>query len=309
VESSYSELTTLMTCPTKHHYLYDEGLAPEGEGSLSARFGHLWHKVMELHAKGVPDPVDAAAKLEQWQEPEKDHRTYGRMQLAYQLWKEQWAHQPYRYIKTEEKVGKGVIDAVVDCDSNQGYGVEEWLVDYKTTSQMMTAWVQLYRVSHQFKWYYAFGRTLAPKAVGVIVDIYHSTKGLTTEKGQQGKSEGEINGCRFHRLFLRYDDATIKESVNDFKAALLLRQYYREQKYWPKNTSACYNFGSTCPFIDICDTTDPELRERLKSVFPRKGADAPDRGPSSSETIRRLEESLGGGGERDGKDNPAENLP
>lgn len=270
----YSEMSALLTCARKFQYEHEDGLIAPGERPALA-FGSLWHKVHEL-AAGSPDlpsdqVVEQAAQAVGWNDPAKDFRTLDKARRAYPQWLRKYAGVPWRVLHTEvlhdtvldpevEPHG-GRLDAVVETRESPGDPLRRWLVDYKTTSRLSSDWIAQYRISNQFRLYY-LARALAEPSeqlAGVVVDLFNCTKGAV----KTGKTDEERDGNHFYRLFIRYTPEQLAEVYQDYIAAVRLRDSYRQAGYFPKNTAQCWN----CPFVDLCDTTDLELREHLKEGY------------------------------------------
>lgn len=264
----YSSMSTLLTCPKKYYYSQVEKLAPAQEATALG-FGKAWHKIMEYHNDRRPNPLTALDDIG-WVDPYDDYRTREKLTRGYLAWAEQYRDTPWDVVVQEVPVQhnfggfpyEGRVDVVVNTDSHHGNGVELWLGDYKTASRLELDWIVYYRVSNQFKLYYAAMKEKYPNLAGMFVDVYHATKGV-----QKGKTEEERRGNRFYREFFRYDDGQIEEAVNDFIGASEVAAVHKGSGNWPKNTNSCHHFNRPCPFLDMCDTADPKLREMLKAQY------------------------------------------
>lgn len=259
----YSSMSTLLSCPREYEEQYIHRKVGHEESAALA-FGTLWHKIMELHGMGYmfTSLVDDAAELVGWTDT-GDYRTLARAREAYEQWKERYAKEHWKPLATEQPFSVQIMescpepyvgrrDLLVEADSGEGRGVERWIVDYKTTSMLPRDWVTLYRISNQFKLYYAAGRALDPTIAGICVDVVVVSRKET----------------RLYRLFFRYTGEQIEESLVDFAAAVAARDFYNELEYYPRNTKNCRRFGTVCPYLDLCDTHDPELRARLREALP-----------------------------------------
>ena len=267
----HSAMSTLLTCPRKYEYLYRHRKAEE-QVSNALKGGTFWHKILECHADhGFCDVDDLAQKL-QWQDPADDYRTLAKYRRAYEIWRAQVAHQ-YRFLDAEfsflrpvdgttEPV-EGRIDGLVEWDSNQGQGTERWILDAKTTGRLESNWVQTYRLSDQFQLYTYEAQQRGLGVAGVVVDVFHCTKG-----NKSGKSDGEREGIRFYQLPIRVDPLRIKEALETFRAADRMVQQFTRDQYFPPNRSACKMYNRTCGFADVCDTSDPNLRRDLLLAMP-----------------------------------------
>lgn len=275
----YSEMSTLLSCARKHQLQYTVGVA-EDKTSSALDFGAAWHKIMEEHGKQCitfganiydGELVERVLHEMKWMDPTDDFRTGDKLKLGYEHWYEQQGNR-YQYKTVEggfsHDVGEtepwtGRKDADILYDPNHGRGIEEFVVDYKTTSRLDADWIDQYTISTQFKGYYLHGKSVHPDLAGVIVDVFHVTKG-----NKSGKTDGEKLGVRFYNLVLRFDPIDLLEARADFSAALALKARYRETGYAPKNTSACRMFNRTCGFIEVCNTSDPEVRRTLIENLP-----------------------------------------
>lgn len=272
----YSSMTDLLACPRMYQYGREEKLRiPVEGGNAALNFGTLWHSIHEVAfklPKADPDEVvDAALAGLQWVDPVRDYRTADKARIAYKQWLKKWDGIPWDMRESEVKytvdLGQGLephtgrYDGVVETRENNGDPVERWLVDFKTTAKMSMDWVTQYRISNQFRLYWASRSLLSPDTIaGVVVDLYCATSGV-----QKSKDEFEHAGNRFYRAFFRYEPSDLDEMYLDYAFAVRLRDMYREADYYPKNTGNCWR----CAFTDICDTKDPELREALKEGYKK----------------------------------------
>lgn len=271
----YSQMSTLLSCARKYEHLYIDRVGDE-TGAAATNFGTLWHRIMELHSRGYEDPVTQALDDLKWTDDPTDYRTADKARLAYQRWREKYIEYPWLIHASEEPFSvmlpgimdepyEGRMDTIVEADAGEGMGLELWVGDYKTTSSLLSDWVSLYRISNQFKLYYVVAKMCHPhkKIAGVVVDVLHVLKGT-----KSGKTDPEREGIRLYRVFFRYDEAQCREALNDFDLAVKVKKFYQEQNYFPRNTKTCRDFNKACPFLDVCDTADPDLRRRILAVLP-----------------------------------------
>jgi hypothetical protein len=267
----YSSQSKLLSCPRQYELSELQRLAP-AEERRSRHFGDAWHRIMYQYGKGTLESVDAVLSRMGWEDPlDGDYRTAAKLNRGFQRYIERYIDSRFKYIQLEqsfkmhvgaEEPWEGRKDAVVLWDSGEGKGQELWVVDYKTTSRMQANWVEFYRNSNQFKGYFLSAREEWPELAGVVVDVYHATKGA-----KSGKSFEELEGNRFYRLPIRYEGFTLNEAKVDFITGLYTAKMYREMGHYPKNTSACTQFGTMCPFLELCDAKSEEARERLKTTY------------------------------------------
>lgn len=275
-----SGMGTLLSCPRRFELERVEGLGSEQERA-SLSFGTAWHGIMENWRKG-DSPEDAVSKvLSTYKDPENDYRTAQKLQTAFARYRQRFGDGDYSSIVAVEcpfsvlvsdslaEPLEGKLDLVAYHDSNEGNGKELWVIDYKTASRLESNWTNVYAVSNQFKAYYFAGKKLWPSVTGVLVDVFHATKGV-----QKSKDEDEHNGNRFYRLPLRFSENAVEEWQANFSMASFLKGMYEETGYYPQNApTACMAFGSVCPFLDACAAQDPEVREKIKSNFPKSTFD------------------------------------
>lgn len=272
----YSYYSKLLSCPRSYQYSVIERLAPANERD-SIKFGSAWHAILYEHAldpvelSGAETFVDWVLEKLKWEDPLVDYRTGAKLRRGFRRYLEHHQGSPFKYVQQEasfrmhiglEEPWEGRKDAVVTWNSEEGKGTELWVVDYKTTSRLNIDWVDFYRNSNQFKGYYMSAKKEWPELAGVVVDVYHATKGA-----KNGKSFEEIEGNRFYRLPIRYDEYTLAEAERDFAVGITTSKMYKELGYYPKNTSACQQFGTTCPFLELCGASSDEDRNRLRATF------------------------------------------
>lgn len=272
----YSSMSDLLTCARKYQLSKLEGLkAPSDGGPPALNYGSLWHMIQETAFRNPgstpQEIVQIAAGNIRWQDPVKDYRTLEKAQRGYELWLQRYAGVPWTVTEVELKYNvllvpdlephSGRPDGIVLADALDDGNLERWIVDYKTTGKVSMNWETQYRISNQFKMYYASRALTDPEPIaGVCVDIYCATSG-----NKQKKDIYELEGHRFFRFFIRMDGESgdLDEMYQDYASAVTLKNVYQQAGYFPKNTSACWN----CPFTDICETRDPELREALKEAY------------------------------------------
>lgn len=273
----YSQMSKLLTCPRSYQHAELDKLLPL-TSRTAATFGHAWHSLLYKYAK---DPawfkdldagVDGVLDLLQWVDPLDDYRNREKLKRGLRAYLERYADTPYQFLDAEISYKhlivpglepqEGRVDALVLWDANHGMGREHWLVDYKTTSMLRSDWVEFYRNSNQFRYYLLAMAGRYPDLAGVVVDVYHATKGV-----QKGKTPEERDGNRFYRLAIRYEDFQLQEAKHDYGVAIVTKQVYLDAGYFPKNTSACIQYGSACPFLELCDSASEESRDRIKSTY------------------------------------------
>lgn len=278
----YSEMARLMTCPRRYQHEFIDGLG--GGESAATRFGTAWHKIMELwgQSKGasVEEILSAALEQVKWQDDEVDYRTADKLQKGFRAWLLHDANSSaLQLLRTEIMVMlpaielTGRIDGLVMWDAGHGQGKELWVLDYKTTSRLSMDWVTEYRVSNQFKFYQLMASETWEKEygtpiAGVVVDLYHATKGVKKTTNKNDK-----DGNHFHRISFQYSDQHLNEAKNDLQMAKAMEGAFIQAKYFPRNTDACKSYGTTCPFIDICDLPPGELREKAKGMLTKNEED------------------------------------
>lgn len=284
---SPSTIDLIFECPRKLQLSKLEGLATEG-ASVSTTFGTGWHAVKRLRSlgMGIEEAVAEATKeypnTDDYRSAEKllkaEHhytRMYGGPLIP--LTPQDVELETLLWVEGIPIPIKTISDCIAMVDVNEGTGVEKWLVDYKTTSRLEQQWVAQYRVSSQFKAYYAGAKLEHPDLAGVLVDLFHVTKGVSTDRGKAGKSAAAQDGCHFYRLPIRYTDFAIEEWKKNAATAYKLVQFYEAENFYPMNApKACSAYGGTCPFIDVCDTQDPERRELVKLSFKKREDEKPE---------------------------------
>lgn len=269
-----SILELVQECPRKYSYLEKDRITTEGE-AVSTRFGTAWHEIKRLRSLGATiDEALAQVTLEVGPDEYRNKEKLMKAELHYlkryggpivPLSPKHLELETLQWIEGVPVPLLSHMDCVAMLDVNEGTGVEKWVVDYKTTSRLESDWVSSYRVSNQFKAYYAAAKIEHPDIAGVICDLLHVTKGLTTERGQKGKSQEQIDGVHLYRLPIRYSDYVIDEWRQTMKSGWEAIQKYEADNFYPLHAPiACKAYGSTCPFLDICDTQDPARRELIK---------------------------------------------
>lgn len=274
----YSALSILLSCPRQYQHSRVERLRAPGERMAHA-FGKVWHAFQQewalVQMKGLQyeqaEVMEWVLNVTQWKDSD-DYRTAAKLRLAAKMYFQRYATEPFLYMEAEQSFThqlapglepvEGRIDALVAADAGWGDGMQTWLVDYKTCSQLRGDWVEYYRVNNQFKYYYINKVKAQPEIAGVCVDVFHATPG-----NKRGKTEGERAGNRFYRLFFKYTEMQLREAIQDFAVANTTREMYQELGYWPKNTSACHQFGVTCAFLELCDAPNEEIRAKLMKGY------------------------------------------
>ncbi len=274
----YSGMSRLLTCARSYQYGVEERLMLPRE-KPSINFGHAWHAIQHKYAVdqnffGIDEEAGVRRLLASrgWQDHEGDYRTGEKLALGFRRWLERYSGAAWKVIEAETSYRhllvkgfepqEGRVDAIVEWNSNQGRGVEKWIVDFKTTSMLRGDWVEVYRNSNQFRFYYMAMLGKYPDLAGVVVDLYHATKGV-----QKGKTAEEREGNRFYRLPVRFEEFQLEEATRDYGVAIVAKQVYTDAGYFPKNTSACVQYGVACPFLELCDAPSEEARQRLRATY------------------------------------------
>lgn len=267
----YSSMSDLLSCPRKYELRQIKGLG--GGDTMATRWGTFWHKVQELWGSGEYKDdylcVEAAAEAVKWTDVHGDFHTLVRMKSAFNEWLEKYKNQPLN-VKFGERPFvidldtspplqfEGVIDAIADCSLPE-VGQVRAVVDYKTTGRLALDWRGLYRNSNQFRFYYLAARYLGVRTDGVLVDIYHCTKGNKKQK---------TTGNEFYREFYQFTGSELFEAKEDFLKAGAAAEIYKMLGHYPKNTSACQSYGTTCAFLDVC-LASGQLREDMENSMPK----------------------------------------
>lgn len=273
-----STLDLLLTCPQKYNLFQNEGLGAEHE-AISTQFGTAWHKAHHLIRLGasIQEAYEEATK--DFDNPLNSAKTKEKILLGLQHYKQRYGGflKPVSDGASEQEFLlkipgisipiKGTKDIIAWWDANEGRGTEKWIVDHKTTSMLKSQWVQQYGVSNQFKCYYCAGKQEDPEIAGVLVDLFHVTKGVTTDRGKKGKSQAEVDGVHLYRLALRYSDYSINEWKKTVRAALAALEVYEQVGYPLNAPTACGAYGTVCPFIDICACQHEDMRATIKGAF------------------------------------------
>ncbi len=276
---SPSGMETLLSCPQKYKFSSIDLLGSETDG-VALRFGSAWHKIMELWRAGEqPSAALEAGEQVLGDVSQKEYRNRDRLALAFERYQQKFGKDIQVIAQPEGRLdipmewvpGYGltlILDLFGIKDVHEGQGPELWLVDYKTASRLEKDWVQKYRSSNQFKaQYWAGSRDF--DIAGVLVDILHLKPGAK----KTGKTEEDKEGVFFYRLALRYKEFpwVIEKWKEEVRVACLARDLYEREGVWPTNApKACSAYGGTCPFMDICDAWNPETRERLIELQPRR---------------------------------------
>lgn len=281
----YSDQSKLLTCPRSYEHSRIEKLAPATERS-NLSFGHAWHAILHQYATRPREMMNVSTLLQEmrWEDRADDYRTAEKLMLGFERWLQRG--YGYRYMMAETSYAnplldgmepqEGIIDALIRCAETEGGKLELWLVDYKTTSRLQADWGEFYRNSNQFRYYYMQAKQHYPELAGVIVDLYHATKGT-----KSGKTQEEREGNRFHQLFIRYEDFQLQEAIRDFGLAVVTKQVYLDAGYFPKNTAACHQYGSTCPFLELCDAPSEGHRELFRKHYAANTFDVRTAGGAS----------------------------
>src|SRR6267142_2351064 len=271
-----STLDLLLTCPQKYNLRENEGLGAESEATAT-RFGTAWHRAHHLIRMG--SSIEQAFELATKDFVDTPNSPKNKEKILLGL-----RHYAQRYGGFLKPVGpdaseqefllripgipipiKGTKEIIAWWDANEGRGTEKWIVDHKTTAMLKGQWVQQYGVSNQFKCYYCAGKQEDSDIAGVLVDLFHVTKGVTTPRGKAGKSPAEIDGVHLYRLALRFTDFTIDEWKKTVATALKALQVYEKDGHYPLNApTACGAYGSMCPFLDVCACQNEKMREVIK---------------------------------------------
>src|SRR5258708_5300181 len=209
-----STLDLIQTCPQKYNLYQNEGLGSETEGAAT-QFGTGWHKAQHLWRSGKhwKDAFEEATVG--FADPLNGIKTAEKVRLGLEHYQARYGGplKPVNPNASEQEFHirlpgisipiKGTMDIVAYWDANEGKGTEKWVVDHKTTARLEGNWTQRYAVSNQFKCYYRVAREEYPDIAGVLVDVLHVTKGVSTPRGQAGKTRAEIDGIHLYRLPLR----------------------------------------------------------------------------------------------------------
>jgi len=274
-----SHLDLLSTCPRKFQYTVLEELTGDGESS-STRFGTAWHLIHHLIRQGVPLHDAWTKATDGYIDPPKGAKTKEKLLKGIEHYVRRYGHtlEPISPAATEQEFTirlpgislpiQGHVDCIGWWDANEGRGREKWIVDHKTTSWLAGDWVQKYSTSNQFKCYYKVGKLEHADLAGVLVDIFHVTMGVSTPRGQAGKSPEQIDGCHFYRLPIRFTEFAIQEWEQFVASKLRDLDNYLSHDFFPMHApTACGAYGSNCAFLNVCSSQDPDIRSTMKATY------------------------------------------
>lgn len=271
-----SQLKDFRQCPRMWAFKHQDKLALSDETTRVATplaFGGAIHKGLDelYESYDVDLAVEAfkeayeydplwADKVRTPQRGEEMLRSYARFSVDFMgnldlLAKEHYFEFPLGVVEVKETEDPvevtyvGVIDKVIlDKRFNKVTGI-----DHKTTSRMMSSWLQAIRISNQFKGYLYYLRHHSPWAAEVSNMFWIDV--LSTAK----TSSNTESNIPFHRESLLCDDGQLLEwkelTLETVKMMLGMQVPVM-------NTDSCDAYMRLCSFYDIC-SSPVEMRETV----------------------------------------------
>lgn len=275
------------SCRRAAKYRYEMGLVPQQEPA-ELRFGSLVHTGLEAHFKGI-DPV---AVLDM-QSAEDAERIQAQAILA--GYRAKYADEKFQVVSIEagfEMPLSSEWDAGGKWDGLVRYQGRLWVLEHKTAARIDAAYLSRLWVDFQIAWYAAAAMHVHGEPVaGVIYDIIEklpkadraqrigetdaewdarlaAAKRPGACKRQMGETReayvSRINAAyagpeRFHReeILLSADD--LKQAVDEMVEIAYQWSDARTRNAWPRNTAACFHYGSACSYLPICQSRENPL--------------------------------------------------
>lgn len=266
-----SRLKCLQTCPMKEKFRYRDELVPIGR-SKALQIGTAIHKGIELWSvvagvKELETQLPYPSSTEEANEQTIALATVQAMLEGYfAIYDEFKEHQPetlfdlgMRYpIKGGKMRTSRAIHVCGKIDDIATINGEQWLVEYKTASQIDKSYFDRLYVDSQITMYMMAARRMGYKPVGVIYRVLkkpsiRQRQNETVEKFTERLRLDYLQRPEFYyyetRLYRTQDD------LIDFEKELWYQVVQAERNArkgvcW-RHTKSCSDYG-TCPYLPLC---------------------------------------------------------
>ena len=285
---SGSSLSVFLTCPRKYDYQYNKRLEPKGYPSALV-LGSLVHAAVEGYtSRGPTDIVDNPAPfmrarseaMERFGE-ENHSRVLQQAELAngmYQGWRDRWdqdeaiGNRQMKFVHSELewkiKIGPhlhvGKSDGVVKYKDYEGL----FLYELKTAAD---------RDRETYRHRLEIDKQISSNIMG-LMDQGLDIKGVIYDvmwkpplRGRKDETPDELNQRivetmkadpdSYERFIVYRNDSDLQEHIHDLAAQYHTIDHAGRIGHWYRNTGACDNYGSLCPFFQICMENKSELEE------------------------------------------------
>lgn len=173
---------------------------------------------------------------------------------------------------------RGTLDLVVE---NETTG-EIWIVDHKTTSWDPQTVTSSYSFALQPRVYKLLGSAVYPKIMGVIHNVIkkptiRQKKSQTWDEyldevrewysgtGKWSKyAEDRHSKPMFVRSYVRFDETADEETRLQLDEASTAARAFPNLDRFYRNSNACMNYNSLCPYHDLCSQNPDNWEDTLK---------------------------------------------
>ena len=260
----------LRACPKMFKIMNIEGYK-QREESENLSFGTMWHKMKEMENTGASlDEICAYAYREATNEQHAPklcgmhrahvaRRNYGKLSGT-EIQFEHVLINPDTGRPAHKAIMAGKIDGLL-IDQDTG---EQWIVEYKTASDLSGAYISRISLDLQVHIYkLAEEKASNQSVVGVIYDAIKKPtirlkKNETQEEYEMRVVEWYNTNAQdaFYCACVRLDDRDIERQAWMYYQEILWRL---QHDYWPRNSNQCLNhYGTRCPLFGYCDSGDKQ---------------------------------------------------
>lgn len=208
-------MSAYMACPREYKFSMVEHRRQKGK-SAALTFGSAWHKVLEMHYRGL-EPTDALEQgLASWEghDSPEDYRTPERIVMDFRKYLKQYPedrdrpmtvgypHDPIVEIAAHAESDEVIHPYAGKLDRPYIDGEYLYIEDHKTTSRLDKNYFLQFDNSNQMRGYTWLGKQLFPsyKVVGVRINLIHVTK----------------TKIEFHRQIITFTKDQIKEWAENY---------------------------------------------------------------------------------------------
>lgn len=289
-----------MTCPRKYFYAYEKRLESPGYNK-NFGLGSLCHAYAEhFSGKGRPNIIEATLDEIICKYPNHAAQIGADVELSKRMmnaWHSYWSqaklpfsNAAFEWLLAENEWGIKIEDNIHVGKSDGVVRHKEWnkpfYYELKTAADRdRESYVHRLEIDKQVS---SNLMALASQGIPVAGTVYDvvwkpSLRRLTGRKTMPDETEMEFaervakaieeNPAKYFERYIVYrSDKAIEAHKVDLSQQFDALQTAREKKAWYRNSGACDNFGTLCPYFSLC----MEGHEELETMFNTRDRKLPE---------------------------------
>jgi hypothetical protein len=289
---TYSALQSFLTCPRKYFWRYIQEVEPV-EKSDALLLGSAVHRYLEYFYSQVP--VDRETLLTEGLSPKTRGILNGVINNYGRIYSDDF--NCYEVLSVERVLSGNIINPVTQRSSaNFEFGgkldtlvrLRVGMDDIPTGSLAIMETKTAARVDDLFwsrisldpqtaLYTHYLQEELGEEIAGVIFNViakpfFRQRKDETEEEFGNRISEKMADPEMYHRRTIAVQDLNAEEVLSDLWNAKSFIHLARENSAYPKSSSACTLYNSTCDYMALCSSKDPDAVIKESGLYQKREA-------------------------------------